>query len=243
MGKTLLTALLLRQLRESGVNALGMKPFCSGGIGDVELIEAVQGSELPRDWINPFCYADPVAPLVAMRKSGQALRMGEVLATIRRVAARCDCLLIEGSGGLLVPLGENFTVADLVARLRCETIVVSRNRLGTINHTLLSVEALRARGVRRLKVALMEQRVRDESAASNAEILAELLASTRVVAVPYLGARAARIEAVKAGAKKIQKTLACLTDFDSFTTRSSEPRAVTKRLKAKKFVDSRCAEK
>lgn len=243
MGKTLLTALLLRHLREAGVNALGMKPFCSGGTADVELIQAAQDSELPRDWANPFFYPEPVAPLVAMRKCGQTLRMTQVLTKIRRVANQCDCLLIEGSGGLLVPLGENFTVADLVAKLRCETIVVSRNRLGTINHTLLSVEALRARGVRQLKVALMEQRVRDESAASNAEILAELLAPTHVVAVPYLGARAAKIGVVKAGAKKIQKTLACLTDFATFTARSSEPTAVTKRLKAKKFVDSRCDEK
>jgi dethiobiotin synthetase len=222
VGKTLLTALLLRHLRGSGVNALALKPFCSGGTEDIDLIQAVQDSELPRDWVNPFYFPEPVAPLIASRRLQKRIRLNQALAAVRRVERVCDCLLIEGSGGLLVPLGENFTVADLLTGLHCPAIVVARNRLGTLNHTLLTVEAMRARGIERIMVALMGPRVADEAAPTNAEVLVELLSPLPVVLVPYLGARASQIERVGKIAKKIQKTLACLADFASFSPRSLE---------------------
>ena len=139
VGKTLLTGLLLHHLRQSGCHALAMKPFCSGGRADAELLRAIQDGELTLDEINPFFFTEPLAPLVAARKHQCSIRIPEVLRRITRVANRCECLLIEGIGGVMVPLGEGFSVLDLIAKLGCEAIVVSRNRLGTINHTLLTV--------------------------------------------------------------------------------------------------------
>lgn len=222
MGKTLLTVSLLFHLRQSGVNALAMKPFCSGGTGDVDLIQAIQGHDPPREGVNPFYFPEAVAPLIAARKRGKAIRLSKVLRAIYRMHERCACLIIEGSGGLLVPLGEGFTVVDVIASLDCDVVVVGRNKLGTINHTLLTVEALRARGVKRINVVLMGQSSEDSSAQSNATFLIETLANIEVFTLPYLGAGAARIGPVKRNVRKIEKTLARIADPASFSPRSSE---------------------
>jgi hypothetical protein len=141
-------------------------------------------------------------------------------------------LLIEGSGGLLVPLGEGYTVHDLITRLRCHVLVVARNRLGTINHTLLTLRALenlrgpegpRSRSSRNArlgtgaglaasgaKLVLMDQRSKDVSSRTNPAILREWIAPTPLISLPYLGPRCHSISALKKVAKKFQKTLAPL---------------------------------
>ncbi|MGH7971881.1 MAG: dethiobiotin synthase, partial [Limisphaerales bacterium] len=174
VGKTVLTALLLAHLRRTGRRALALKPFCSGSRADVTLLRSLQHGELTVEEVNPFYFAQPVAPWVATRRTPQRrVKLQTVTRHIRSIAARHlsgttpdEFLLIEGCGGLLVPLGDNFTVLDLLARLRCETLLVSRNRLGTINHTLLAVAALAqaSQGARdgvRSKVVLMSPRLPD----------------------------------------------------------------------------------
>jgi dethiobiotin synthetase len=203
VGKTVLTACLLAYLRQTGIDALAMKPFCSGGRGDVELLQSIQESRLPDDVINPFYFPDAVAPLVAARKARRKVTLADVLRKIRAVARQCDCLLIEGSGGLLVPLGEGYTVGDLIRRLRCEVLVAARNKLGTINHTLLTVEALRRRSRQPIKVVLMNQPVADLSARTNQQILAEILAPIEVVRFPYLGKRTSHPDRIKKAAKTV----------------------------------------
>ena len=208
VGKTLLTGLLLHHLRQNGCQALAMKPFCSGSKADTEFLRAAQDGELTLDEITPFFFAEPLAPLVAARRHHRSIRLQEVLLRIRRVADSCQCLLIEGIGGLLVPLGECFTVRDLIAKLGCEVIVVSRNRLGTINHTLLTVGALQHAGMRRLITVLMSCSEGDYSTTSNCGILAKLLAPTPVLPVGVLGRNPLQLEALKKSAKKMKKTLA-----------------------------------
>lgn len=208
VGKTVLTALLLHHLRQSGCHALAMKPFCSGGRADAVFLNAVQGGELKAEEITPFFFAEPVAPLVAARRHHVSVSLPIVLERIKRIAGRCECLLVEGIGGLLVPLGEGYTVRDLIARLRCEVIVVSRNQLGTINHTLLTVDALRTTINKGVKVVLMSHKIEDASTGSNGQILAELLAPSPVLTLPFQGDSLLRIGVVKKSAKIIQKSLA-----------------------------------
>jgi dethiobiotin synthetase len=208
VGKTLLTGLLLRHLRQSGCHALAMKPFCSGSRADTEFLHAVQDCDLTFDEITPFFFAEPLAPLVAARRHHRCIRLQAVLRQIKRVTRGCQCLLIEGIGGLLVPLGQGFTVRDLIARLGCEVIVVAPNRLGTINHTLLTVEALQHIGTPGLKTVLMSSQEGDFSTRSNSRILAELLAPAPVFPVGFLGSNSLRMEALKKSGNKIKKTLA-----------------------------------
>jgi dethiobiotin synthetase len=225
VGKTMLTSLLLCHLRRTGAHVLALKPFCSGSRADVQLLRSLQGSALSADEINPFFFPEPLAPLAAARLHRQSIPLAKVVHHIREIAGRCDCLLIEGVGGLLVPLGSRggrgvpsatrrtgggstargghralsgaYTVLDLIANLDCETIVVSRNQLGTINHTLLTIQALQIaflgspltqRSVLR-SVVLMNFRTPDPSSFSNPRILAELLAPIPLFSLPFLPGR------------------------------------------------------
>lgn len=188
VGKTMLTALLLRHLRAGGYRALAMKPFCSGGRGDVRLLQSLQRGELSDAEMNPFFFGAPVAPLVELKKARRDVRLKEVVASVRRVEKKCDLLLIEGSGGLMVPLGENYLVEDLIAQLKCRVIVVARNRLGTINHTLLTVARLRQKGLKNgeIRVALMENSALDASSRTNKAVLEALLGGIEVISMGKL---------------------------------------------------------
>jgi dethiobiotin synthetase len=248
-GKTLLAASLLHHLRARGVAALGMKPFCSGGTADVDLLLALQGPGLTRAEANPFYFREPLAPLVAARRARRRIPLADVLAVIRQAAARCDVLLVEGSGGLLAPLGENspkrllpevpgprsgasdsdpaprcppnhagletgapvqgedYDARDILARLECPALVTARNRLGVINHSLLTAQSLRAAGVRQIAFVLMDTARPDPSAGSNPAVLRELLAPAPVLRLPFLGARASTARAVMRNAGRIAGTM------------------------------------
>ena len=210
VGKTLLTGLLLHFLRQSGCHALAMKPFCCGGLDDLDLLGSLQNNELRPDEISPYCFREPLSPALAARMHRRAVGMEDVLKRIHEVAARCDCLIMEGCGGVLVPLGENYTVADLIQRVGSRVVVVSRNRLGTINHTLLTVGALRSRGLRRIQVVLMGEMQRDLSSHSNREFLARLLSPVHIIEVPFLGRNSCSMAGIKKEFKK-SKNKSCGT--------------------------------
>ncbi|MDB6031809.1 MAG: dethiobiotin synthase, partial [Verrucomicrobiales bacterium] len=212
VGKTLLTALLLFHLRSQGKKALAMKPFCSGGRGDAELLHSLEAEDIGLEELNPFHFKRPIAPyLAATKKELERITLEGVAHHILTVSERCDYLLVEGAGGLFVPLGENWFVKDLIEVLDCEVILVSRNRLGTINHTLLSAKTLEKLRLKRgVKVVLMGQKKPDFSAATNGKYLREALAGTPVVSVGFQGAGASRVKAIKATGKKLKIVLAPL---------------------------------
>ena len=237
VGKTVLTAVLLHHLRAGqctprerslllaprAFRTLAIKPFCSGSRADVRLLQSFQPGELTDDEANPFYFRAPVAPLVALRKSRRKIALKEVLRRIETVKNKCDCLLIEGSGGLLVPLAETFTVADLIAQLNeqnttFQVIVVARNRLGTINHTLLTVRHLQSIGIQNITIALMSPEKPDSSSATNPKMLAELLSPVPVVLVPFLGSNASEAGALKNNYKKVKKSLARLLELGNLAS-------------------------
>jgi dethiobiotin synthetase len=222
VGKTLLTASLLHHLRSTGVHALALKPFCSGGTHDVDLLHALQDGELTRREINPFYFAEPVAPLIAARRLRRVVRLDQVTEHIGRLQMKCECLLVEGSGGLLVPLGKGYSVRDLIEALRCEVILVARNRLGTINHTLLTLRCLEDVCARRPGLALMDESCGDRSSRTNARTLAELVPGMEVWRVPYLGRGASAIKAMKGNTRKMKIVLARILQSGIFASRSLE---------------------
>ncbi|HVM50007.1 MAG TPA: dethiobiotin synthase [Candidatus Acidoferrum sp.] len=208
VGKTIVTGLLLQHLRRRGCHALAVKPFCSGGRGDARLLHALQDRELTLGEVNPFYFDQPLAPLVAARRQGVKIGLENVLNRISRVARGCECLLVEGSGGLFVPLGEGYSVADLIAKLGCPAIVVSRNHLGTINHTLLTLLAMQQAEIQPLAVVLVAQGRPDPSAASNLSILAKLAGDVPVFPLRFLGRNLTTSGALRRAEKKVKKTLA-----------------------------------
>jgi len=210
VGKTVLTAMLLAFLRERGGRVLAMKPFCSGGRDDARLLQSLQKECLTLDEVNPFYFDRPLAPGAAARGSGQKAPFGAVLGKIQAAASRCDLLLVEGIGGVMVPLGGDYTVRDLIRGLECKTIVVCPNRLGTINHTLLTAEALESAGIEEFTIVLMGVKNPDISAASNPRMIRRMLPLRPVFCLPYLGFRAGTARGVKRNVKYLKKTLAQL---------------------------------
>jgi dethiobiotin synthetase len=214
VGKTVVTALLLRHLRQAGCNALAVKPFCSGSRADACLLRRLQKNLLTLDEINPFFFQQPVAPAAAGGR--KTIRIDTILRKIRVVASRCDMLLVEGIGGLLVPLGKNLTVADLISRLRCPALIVSPNRLGTINHTLLTIKALQAIGVKRLKIVMVDGKKPDISAHSNLKMIQKMAPSVPIFSIPNLGSQASSEGVIKINAIFLKITLAQILGGDIF---------------------------
>lgn len=223
VGKTLVTALLLDFLRNTGCHALAIKPFCSGGLADVDLLDVVQNGELTTRQINPFYFQEPVSPLAAARKHRRRVSLRAVIDHTRKIARHCDFLLVEGAGGLLVPLGEGFSILDLIVGLTREVIVVAPNRLGTINHTLLTIDKLRnslATKERRSRRAQLDVKVafthpsanptEDAACGSNEKILAELLHPVPLVSIGFLGKNATSFPTIIRHRKILQKVLAQL---------------------------------
>jgi dethiobiotin synthetase len=187
VGKTVLTALLARYLHERGVRAAALKPICSGGRGDARALCAAMNGTLTLDEINPWHFRAPIAPLLAARHERKRVKLSQVLAHIRTMQKRFDVSLIEGAGGLLSPLGENFNSRDLIAALRATPIVVCPNRLGAVNQVLLTVEALPRNAAAKACVVLISPSRPGSSTAANVNLLAEFFDKERIFHLPWLG--------------------------------------------------------
>lgn len=146
VGKTFVTCLILETLRKHGIDAVGYKPVASGDRADATLLAAASGG-LDRDWVNPVFLKPALAPMVAAMLENRDITADELLAGYRRLAASHEVVVAEGAGGWEVPLAPGFAVSDLAAALGLPVVVVAANRLGCINHTLLTVRAIQARGL------------------------------------------------------------------------------------------------
>src|SRR5476649_2808897 len=154
VGKTVLTVLLVKFLRGRGVNAAALKPVCSGGRDDARKIFTAMDGALSLDEINPWHFRAAVAPLLAARREKKRVKLSQVVAHARAMQKRFDVLLIEGAGGLLSPLGENFNSRDLILALRAMPIVVAQNKLGAVSQILLTLEALPEKSRSKSRVVL-----------------------------------------------------------------------------------------
>ncbi|MDD5557902.1 MAG: dethiobiotin synthase [bacterium] len=155
VGKTVVTALIGALLARRGLRVRAMKPVATGceqsadGLvsPDAVFLAEKLGLDDPPDRICPVRFSAPLAPAAAARLAGGRVDLAACDAALAALAARADLLLVEGIGGLLVPLGEGRAAADLARRWRLPLLVVARPGLGTINHTALTVECARARGL------------------------------------------------------------------------------------------------
>jgi dethiobiotin synthetase len=150
-GKTFVTAGIARLWRREGRPFRVCKPVATGAENawseDTRLLaEAAGDPDLHA--VTPYTFAIPAAPPVAARLAGISLRLEDLAAAVHRRAAEGRTALVEGVGGLLCPLTERETVADLASNLVLPLIIVARRSLGTLNHTLLTVEAAQRRGLR-----------------------------------------------------------------------------------------------
>ncbi len=145
-GKTHVTRLILNALRERGVDAVGYKPVSCGDRDDGRLLAEASGG-LPLDDINPVHLITPVAPYVAGLLENRTVNPADLVAGFHHLAAAHPCVVVEGVGGWAVPLAANYRVSDLAKDLDLPVILVAANRLGALNHILLTLDAIRAKGL------------------------------------------------------------------------------------------------
>lgn len=159
VGKTLAAASLVAALNARGARAAGMKPVASGSAAtahglrnaDAELLLAhsvrrADGATLDYAQVNPYAFADPIAPHLAARDAGVAIALDPIMAALAALTAQADCVVVEGVGGWMAPLGAELMQADLARTAQLPVILVVGLRLGCINHALLSARAIRADG-------------------------------------------------------------------------------------------------
>ncbi len=145
-GKTYVTRLILEALRRAGIDAAGYKPVACGDRDDAVLLAEASGG-LPLDEVNPIHLNTPVAPYVAGMLENKSVDPSDLIAGFHRLAAAHATVVVEGVGGWEVPIAANYRASDLAKDLGLPVILVAANRLGALNHILLTVDAIRAKGL------------------------------------------------------------------------------------------------
>jgi len=190
VGKTVVAATVARLLRQRGVNVGVMKPVTSGCreengslvSEDAELLAWGAGLDRVDADVAPYLLRQPIAPVEAARRDGIRIDFRIIGNAFERLASRYDFVIVEGAGGLMVPLCEGFLIADLVKHLSLPLLVVTRPNLGTVNQTLLTCFAARQMGISVCGVVINNYPQQPDVAEESAPALISSLA-----AAPLLG--------------------------------------------------------
>ncbi|MRR57430.1 MAG: dethiobiotin synthase [Deltaproteobacteria bacterium] len=191
VGKTVVASALASYLKCRGIRVGVLKPVTSGAVEvdgrlvseDAELLRMASGCTSPDEDIAPYLLREPLAPSEAASREGVSIRAERILEAFNRVSALHDVTIVEGAGGLLVPLGEGLLVADLAVRLNLPVIIVARPNLGTVNHTLMTCECARSRGIRVMGVVINGQPLHPGPAEHYASRVIASLSGVPVLAV------------------------------------------------------------
>lgn len=176
VGKTHTVLQLLKLLRANGRRCAGFKPICCGDRQDAERLLAASANGLTIEEINPLWLKTPAAPLTASQIEGVKINIDALTAAFRALAARVEDVLVEGVGGWMAPILADYFVKNLAVDLALPVLVVAQNRLGCLNHTVLTVNSVQAAGLRCAAVVLNDPTPNgDIASTTNADILAKIL--------------------------------------------------------------------
>lgn len=146
-GKTFVTSQLLQLAAETGKSSLGLKPIAAGGLEDVLALQSASTVKLPKEAINPFYLSEPLSPHLAAAIDGVSLSVVDTITAIKPYLHKADICLLEGAGGIYVPINAQETILDLMQALQLPVILVVGLRLGCLNHAQLSCQALKHAGL------------------------------------------------------------------------------------------------
>ncbi|HSH73145.1 MAG TPA: dethiobiotin synthase [Methylophilaceae bacterium] len=157
VGKTLISSALVYRFASQGLKALGMKPVSAGCeldpltgqllSEDVASLIAASNVDAPLNLINPYAFAPAIAPHIAAAQSGVMISLDEITEAFQQLTNLADVVIVEGVGGFCVPLNTELDTADLAQQLNLPVIMVVGMRLGCINHALLTMQAIKGRGL------------------------------------------------------------------------------------------------
>ena len=195
VGKTFFTCALATLLRSYGYRVGVMKPAETGcGEKDGKLfsedgwrLKSASGCAEPIEIICPYLFPEPLAPSVAAERAGVKIDVDHLLTVYREISAKHDITLVEGAGGLMVPLVPSFTFADYARVAKLPLIVVAANKLGVINHLLLTLEHASCRGLRMVGYVLNRATHEASLAAeTNREVIAGMTGVPCLGEIPFV---------------------------------------------------------
>jgi len=198
VGKTVLCASLLSALRAAGINAAPMKPVQTGCADDRGSLSApdlefcLKMAEMDveasaRERMSPYRYLPACSPHLAAERAGQTISIDRIARCFEEVSRQYTCVLVEGAGGVMVPISRDRTMLDLMTRLGLPVLVAARPGLGTLNHTLLTLEALGHRGLELGGIVLVYTDPEEPAyiAIDNAKTLTARCGARCVTSFPY----------------------------------------------------------
>lgn len=147
IGKTYVTTALLRDLRRRGMPAMGYKPMACGDRSDARAMREATDPSVSLELINPFYLRAATAPYIAATLENKTISLDALIAGYERVAAAYSPVLVEGAGGWEVPIAPGVTMADFAVALGLPVILVIGNKLGAVNHALMTIKGIRERGL------------------------------------------------------------------------------------------------
>ncbi|MCP5005634.1 MAG: dethiobiotin synthase [Planctomycetes bacterium] len=156
VGKTVIAGALAAAIKAQGLNVGVMKPLSTGArkidrkfiSDDARYLKEIVDSKDEVDTINPIRLEPPLSPTMAARKTGITIKTDKIWSAFQELQSKHDFLVVEGIGGLLVPIDENILVADMASKMDLPIVIVCKHYLGAINHTLLTVECAKSRKLR-----------------------------------------------------------------------------------------------
>lgn len=196
VGKTIITGAVISALKACGINTCGMKPFETGCRRQGDMLIPADGlfikgiSEMDEDisHIAPYCFETPAAPLVASEMEGIYIDLSTVISAFTGLAGKYGAVVVEGAGGILVPVKRNYFMSDLIRDLGLPAIVVTRPSLGAINHSLLTVRYALKEGLAVAGIAINFCMPPDNSIAerTNPEIIRQMSPVPVIGLFPHL---------------------------------------------------------
>ena len=199
VGKTFVTARLIRRLRACGQPVDAIKPLVSGfdagalSASDPGVLLDALGRPITAstvEQVSPWRFAAPLSPDIAAAREGRAVDFKELVAYCRKRDVSRGVLLIEGVGGVMVPLDDRHTVLDWITALRAPVIVVAGSYLGTISHTLTALHVLAGRNLDIAAVVVSESLVPGASLDESVATIARFAGAIEVIGVPRLAGAA-----------------------------------------------------
>jgi len=147
VGKTFAAALLVRGLRKAGFDTVPMKPICCGDRDDAEKLREAAGGSIDLNDVNPVWLRTPAAPYTAAMIENRNIDLDLIRETFARLKKNHRSLIVEGVGGWLVPIRKDYLVSDLAVEFGLPVVVVVRNKLGALNHAMLTVRNIQSCGM------------------------------------------------------------------------------------------------
>lgn len=195
VGKTLIVGTIAKILSRNGKNVGVFKPVATGCrtikkklvSEDAEFLACCCGNKLSLDLINPVNFKTPAAPFACEKIENKKVNIAKIKTSYRQICRNCDFVIVEGIGGAKVPINEKLDVLGLAKILKLPVIIVARSKLGIINHTLLTIDAVRRAGLSLAGVIIngYDGKTKDFAERTNAEIIAKIGKVKILAIVPY----------------------------------------------------------